>query len=100
EQQGLRRLPTPAGRRRRGLAAAHPRTAPLRLCLRLHHARLGEVIRMSRHRAKVEHPTGMMKQQLGYRRVRYRGHERNAFDFALVLTACNLKRSLSLTNAA
>jgi IS5 family transposase len=55
---------------------------------------------VSRHRAKVEHPTGMMKQQLGYRRVRYRGHERNAFDFALVLTACNLKRSLSLTNAA
>lgn len=51
---------------------------------------------VSRHRARVEHPNAMMKQQLGYRRVRYRGRDRNAFDFALVLTACNLKRSLSL----
>jgi hypothetical protein len=41
----------------------------------------------------------MMKQQLGYRRVRYRGQERNAFDFALVLTACNIKKSLSLRAA-
>jgi len=45
----------------------------------------------------------MMKQQLGYRRVRYRGRERNAFDFdfdfAMILTACNIKRSLSLTAA-
>lgn len=54
---------------------------------------------VSRHRAKVEHPTAMMKQQLGYRRVRYRGRERNAFDFALTLAACNLKRSLSLREA-
>jgi IS5 family transposase len=52
------------------------------------------------HRARVEHPTAMMKQQLGYRRVRYRGRERNAFDFALILTACNIKRSLSLSRAA
>lgn len=54
---------------------------------------------VARRRAKVEHPTAMMKQQLGYRRVRYRGRERNAFDFALILTACNLKRSLSLRAA-
>lgn len=54
---------------------------------------------VARYRARVEHPTGMMKQQLGYRRVRYRGRERNAFDFAMTLTACNIKRSLSL-NAA
>jgi len=47
-------------------------------------------------RARVEHPLGMLKQQLGFRRVRYRGRERNEFDFALTLTACNLKRSLSL----
>lgn len=51
-------------------------------------------------RARVEHPFAMMKQQLGYRRVRYRGRERNEFDFALTITACNLKRSLSLRNAA
>lgn len=50
-------------------------------------------------RARVEHPTAMMKQQLGYRRVRYRGKERNAFDFAMTLTACNIKRSLSLQAA-
>jgi len=55
---------------------------------------------VSRIRAKVEHPFGMMKQQCGYRRVRYRGRERNEFDFALTITACNLKRSLSLRDAA
>lgn len=54
---------------------------------------------VARDRARVEHPTGMMKQQLGYRRVRYRGQERNAFDFALILAACNIKRSLSLMAA-
>lgn len=51
---------------------------------------------VSRLRARVEHPFGMLKHQLGYRRVRYRGQERNEFDFALLLTACNLKKSLSL----
>lgn len=51
---------------------------------------------VSRVRAKVEHPFGMLKHQLGYRRVRYRGRSRNEFDFALTLAACNLKRSLSL----
>lgn len=51
---------------------------------------------VSRVRAKVEHPFGMMKQQLGHRRVRYRGRERNEFDFALLLAACNIKKSLSL----
>lgn len=54
---------------------------------------------VAKRRALVEHPTGMMKQQLGYRRVRYRGKDRNAFDFALTLTACNIKRSLSLRAA-
>ena len=54
---------------------------------------------VAKSRARVEHPTGMMKQQLGYRRVRYRGRERNAFDFAMTLTACNIKRSLSLKAA-
>lgn len=51
---------------------------------------------VSRLRAHVEHPTAMMKQQLRYRRVRYRGRDRNALDFALTLAACNLKRSLYL----
>lgn len=50
-------------------------------------------------RARVEHPHGMMKQQLGYRRVRYRGREPNAFDFAMILSACNIKKSLSLKAA-
>lgn len=54
---------------------------------------------VARDRARVEHPTAMMKQQLGYRRVRYRGMERNAFDFAMVLAACNIKKSLSLRAA-
>lgn len=47
-------------------------------------------------RARVEHPFAMMKHQLGLRRVRYRGQQRNAFDFAITLAACNLKKSLSL----
>ena len=38
----------------------------------------------------------MLKHQLGYRRVRYRGLEQNAFDVCLMLTACNLKRALWL----
>jgi IS5 family transposase len=54
---------------------------------------------VAKRRARVEHPTAMMKQQLGYRRVRYRGRERNAFDFAMILTACNMKKSLSLKAA-
>jgi IS5 family transposase len=54
---------------------------------------------VARHRARVEHPTAMMKQQLGYRKVRYRGRQRNEFDFAMILTACNIKRSLSLKAA-
>jgi IS5 family transposase len=54
---------------------------------------------VSKVRARVEHPTGMIKEQLGHRRVRYRGRERNAFDFAFILAAANLKRSLSLRAA-
>lgn len=55
--------------------------------------------KVSKLRARVEHPTAMMKHQLGYRKVRYRGKERNAFDFVMVLTACNIKKSLSLKAA-
>ena len=51
-------------------------------------------------RARVEHPSAMLKHQLGYRRVRYRGRERNAFDFVLTMTACNIKRSLHLIRKA
>lgn len=47
-------------------------------------------------RAKVEHPFAMIKQQFGHRRARYRGLQRNTADFALLLAAANLKRSLSL----
>ena len=47
-------------------------------------------------RAGVEHVFAMMKQQLGFRRVRYRGRQRNMFDFAMILAACNIKKSLSL----
>jgi len=52
---------------------------------------------VSRVRAKVEHPFGMLKHQLGYRRVRYRGRARNEFDFSLTMAACNIKKSLSLS---
>ena len=38
----------------------------------------------------------MMKHQLGYRTVRYRGIDRNGFDVCLMLMACNLKRGLWL----
>lgn len=51
---------------------------------------------VARHRARVEHPFAMLKQQFGYRRTRYRGLVRNAFDFVLTIAACNIKRSLSL----
>lgn len=49
---------------------------------------------VSKARSRVEHPFAMMKHQLGYRKVRYRGLERNAFDVCLMLMACNLKRGL------
>lgn len=51
---------------------------------------------VARLRARVEHPSGMMKTQFGYRRVRYRGRERNEFDCVMTVTAANIKRSLSL----
>ena len=51
---------------------------------------------VARVRALVEHPIGMLKQQCGYRRVRYRGRRRNEFDFCMTVIACNIKRSLSL----
>ena len=54
---------------------------------------------VARRRARVEHPIAMLKQQLGDRTVRYPGLERNGFDFAMTLTACNIKRSLSLRAA-
>lgn len=50
-------------------------------------------------RARVEHPTAILKQQMGLRRVRYRGLDRNRFDIAMALAACNLKKSLSLVKA-
>ena len=46
-------------------------------------------------RAVVEHPFAWMKNS-GYRRVRYRGLERNGIDFALHAIAYNFKRSFSL----
>lgn len=49
-------------------------------------------------RAVVEHPFAWIR-QMGFRRARYRGRERNAMDFALTLTAYNFKRSLSLRSA-
>jgi IS5 family transposase len=53
----------------------------------------------ARGRVRVEHLFGTLKHQLGYRRVRYRGRDRNELDFALTITACNIKRSLSLQAA-
>lgn len=51
---------------------------------------------VSKLRSKVEHPFAMLKHQLGYRHVQYRGLERNEFDVCLLLMACNLKRSVWL----
>ena len=51
---------------------------------------------VSKLRSKVEHPFAMLKHQLGYRRVRYRGLERNELDVCFLLMACNLKRSVWL----
>lgn len=47
-------------------------------------------------RAVVEHPFAAIKHRMGLRRVRYRGLERNAFDFALSLAAANIRRGLGL----
>lgn len=49
-------------------------------------------------RAVVEHPFAWMR-NMGYRKVRYRGLERNALDFGLLAAAYNLKRSFSLRGA-
>jgi len=49
---------------------------------------------VSKLRSMVEHPFGMLKHQMGYRKVRYRGINRNGFDVCLMLMACNLKRGL------
>lgn len=46
-------------------------------------------------RAAVEHPFAWMA-KMGYQRVRYRGLERNAFDFAMLAVAYNFKRAFSL----
>lgn len=46
-------------------------------------------------RAVVEHPFAWIK-NMGHRRVRYRGLERNRLDFVLMAVAYNFKRSLSL----
>ena len=51
---------------------------------------------VSKARSQVEHPFAMMKHQLGYRKARYRGLERNGFDVCLMLMACNVKRGLWL----
>lgn len=53
----------------------------------------------SQVRALVEHPFAWMR-QMGYGRARYRGLQRNGFDFGLVSTAYNIKRSLSLLGLA
>lgn len=53
----------------------------------------------ARRRYKIEHVSARLKARLGWRRVRYRGLERNAMDFALLLTAANLMHSLSLPAA-
>lgn len=49
-------------------------------------------------RAVVEHPFAWMK-NMGHRKVRYRGLQRNALDFGLMAAAYNLKRSFSLRTA-
>jgi IS5 family transposase len=50
-------------------------------------------------RAFVEHPFAWIKGRLNNRRARYRGLNRNAFDFAISAMACNFCRSFSLKPA-
>ncbi|MDP7348824.1 MAG: IS5 family transposase [Phycisphaeraceae bacterium] len=52
---------------------------------------------VSKVRAFGEHPFAHLKHHLGWRRVRYRGQDRNRFDLSLRLIAYNLKRSLCLS---
>ena len=49
-------------------------------------------------RAVVEHPFAWLR-NMGYRKVRYCGLQRNALDFGLYAAAYNLKRSFSLLGA-
>ena len=51
---------------------------------------------VSKLRSMVEHPFGMLKHQMGYRKVRCRGIDHNGVDVCLMLMACNLKRGLWL----
>ena len=72
-----------AHQRRRGQEKLHPWQA-------------GANAVVARTRCKIEHAFARLKARLGWRRVRYRGLERNAFDFAMLLAAANLMHSLSL----
>ena len=50
---------------------------------------------VSKIRARVEHPFAWMS-KVGFTRIRYRGLERNMVDYALVLTAWNVRRAVTL----
>jgi IS5 family transposase len=51
---------------------------------------------VSKTRAIGEHPFAQLKHHMGWRRVRYRGMDRNQFDLGLRLIAYNLRHSLCL----
>lgn len=51
---------------------------------------------VARIRAPVEHPFAVIKGTFHHRRTRYRGLERNAMDFCLILVAANLRRGAFL----
>ena len=50
---------------------------------------------VSKIRARVEHPFAWMS-KVGFTRIRYRGLERNMVDYAMVLTAWNVRRAITL----
>jgi len=55
---------------------------------------------VSRVRALGEHPFAWMKRLLNFTRCRYRGVRRNEFDFVLTIAAYNVRRAVSLAEAA
>jgi len=50
---------------------------------------------VSKISARVEHPFAWMS-KVGFTRIRYRGLERNMVHYALVLTAWNVRRAVTL----
>ena len=78
---------------RDGILRKPMRDHPLTKQQKLHNSRIRPI------RAVVEHVFAWVKFRCGFRRVRYKGIERNRFDWRLRAAAYNLARALSLAPA-